>query len=60
VGIRVKEIAQYFKREPMTASLAVRKIENLLQRNADLRGRVEVRELALRKMGKRKYFITIA
>jgi putative transposase len=60
VGTRVKEIAQYFRREPMTVSLGVRKIETLLQRDRDLRQRVEVMELALEKKGKRKYFITIA
>ena len=44
----------------MTVSLGVRKIETLLQRDRDLRQRVEVMELALEKKGKRKYFITIA
>ena len=52
VGTRVKEIAQYFRREPMTVSLGVRKIETLLQRDRDLRQRVEVMELALEKKGR--------
>jgi chromosomal replication initiation ATPase DnaA len=60
VGTRVKEIAQYFRREPMTVSLGVRKIETLLQRDRDLRQRVKVMELTLERKGKRKYFITIA
>jgi len=60
VGTRVKEIAQYFRREPMTVSLGVRKIENLLQGDRDLSRRVEGMELALKRKGKRKYFITIA
>jgi len=44
----------------MTGSLGVRKIENLLQRDRDLRQRMEAIELALKRKGKRKYFITIA
>jgi len=60
VGLRVKEIAQYFRREPMTVSLGIRKIEELLHRDKDLARRVEAMELNLRKKGKKKYFITIA
>ncbi len=59
-GTPVKDIARYFRREPMTVSLGVGKIENLLRRDRDLARRVEVMELALRRKGKRKYFITIA
>jgi len=59
-GLRVKDIGQYFKREPMTVSLGMRKIENLLQRDKDLAGRVEFMEMNLQKRGKKKYFITIA
>ncbi len=44
----------------MTVSLGVRKIEALLQTDKDLGQRVEVMERALRKKGKRKYFIIIA
>ncbi len=29
-GFGVKEIAQHFKREPMTISLGIKKVENLL------------------------------
>jgi hypothetical protein len=58
-GLRVKEIAQYFSREPMTISLGVTKIENLLQTDKDLAGRMDLIEMNLRK-GKKKYFITIA
>ncbi|MBI5967012.1 MAG: hypothetical protein HY882_04020 [Deltaproteobacteria bacterium] len=59
-GCRVKVIAQYFNRESMTISLGVMKIENLLQRDKDLAGKVEAMEINLRKKGKKKYFITIA
>jgi len=44
----------------MTVSLGMRKIENLLQRDKDLAGRVEFMEMNLQKRGKKKYFITIA
>jgi len=46
--------------EQMTVSLGLGKIETLLQRDRNLRQRVEVMGLALGKKGKRKYFITIA
>ncbi|MBM4330177.1 MAG: hypothetical protein FJ117_02950 [Deltaproteobacteria bacterium] len=59
-GMRVKEIGRYFKREPMTISFALRKIENLLQRDRGVAQRVEAMELNLRMRGKKKYFITIA
>jgi len=44
----------------MMLSLGVRKNETLLQTDRHLGQRVEVMDLALRKKGKRKYFITIA
>ncbi len=59
-GFRVKEIAQHFKREPMTISLGVKKVENLLQRDRDFSKRVETMEMNLREKSKKKYFITIA
>ncbi len=58
--MRVKEIGEYFQREPMTISLGVRKIEALLQRDRGLAQRVEAMEEKLRKRGKKKYFITNA
>ena len=59
-GFRVKEIAQHFKREPMTISLGVKKVETLLQRDRDFSNRVEIMEMNLREKSKKKYFITIA
>jgi len=59
-GVRVKEIGRYFKREPMTISFGVRKVENWLLRDRDLARRLEALELALQKRGRKKYFITIA
>ena len=60
VGIGAKEIAQYFRREPMTVSLGMKKMETRLQRDRDLHQRVKVMELTLGRKRKRKYFITIA
>ena len=59
-GIQVKEIGRYFRRESMTISYGVRKVEGLIQRDKGLAQRVEAMELNLRKRGKKKYFITIA
>ena len=59
-GFRVKEIAQHFKREPMTISLGVKKVEKFLQQDKDFFERVETMEMNLRKRSKKKYFITIA
>ncbi len=59
-GVKVKEIGRYFKRESMTISFGVRKIESLLQRERGLAQTMEAMELALQKKGKKKYFITIA
>jgi len=59
-GFRVKEIAQHFKREPMTISLGVKKVEKLLHRDKDFSKRVEIMEMNLKEKSKKKYFITIA
>jgi hypothetical protein len=59
-GFRVKEIAQHFKREPMTISLGVKKVEKLLQQDKDFLKRVEIMEMNLKEKSKKKYFITIA
>ena len=59
-GFRVKDIAQHFKREPMTISLGVIKVEKLLQQDKDFFKRVETMEMNLREKSKKKYFITIA
>jgi len=59
-GFRVKDLAQHFKREPMTISLGVIKVEKLLQQDKDFFKRVEIMEINLREKSKKKYFITIA
>ena len=59
-GFRGKEIAQYFKQEPMTVSLGVKKVEKLLHRDKNIPTRVEIMEKNLREKSKKKYFITIA
>ena len=59
-GFRVKDIAQHFKREPMTISLGVIKVEKLLHRDKDFFKRVEIMEMILREKSEKKYFITIA
>ncbi len=59
-GFQVREIARYFKREPMTMSFGIRKIEQLLQPDKDMARKVAAMEMALKRKGKKKYFITIA
>jgi putative transposase len=59
-GFRVKEIAQHFKREPMTISLGVKKVERLLQEDRDFFKKVEIMEMNLSEKSKKKYFNTIA
>jgi REP element-mobilizing transposase RayT len=57
---RVKDIAQYFHREPMTISLGVRKIEKLIEQDKGFAKVVNLMELNLKGNSKRKYFITNA
>jgi chromosomal replication initiation ATPase DnaA len=59
-GFRVIEVARHFKREPMTISLGVKKVENLLQREKAMAKKVEIMERNLMEKSKKKYFITIA
>jgi chromosomal replication initiation ATPase DnaA len=59
-GLQVKEIARHFHREPMTVSLGVRKIEDLLRQDPEIAQRMDAIEKELSKERKRKYFITIA
>jgi len=59
-GFKVKEIAQHFKREPMTISLGIKKIEKFLQQDKNFLKRVEIMERTLKEKSKKKYFITIA
>jgi hypothetical protein len=59
-GFKVKDIAQHFKREPMTISLGIIKVENLQHRDEDFSKRVKTMEMNLKSKSKKKYFITIA
>jgi len=59
-GFKVKDIAQHFKREPMTISLGIKKVENLHHRDEDFSKRIETMEMTLKAKSKKKYFITIA
>ena len=59
-GLRIKEIARHFNRDPITISLGVQNVENLLQRDRELAKRTEIIEENLRKEGKKKYLVTIA
>ena len=59
-GYSVKDIAQHFRREPMTISQAIIKLEDLIQRDKDLGKTIESIESTLKKKGVKKYLITIA
>ncbi len=59
-GFRVIEVARHFNREPMTISLGVKKVENLLQREKAMAKKVEIMERNLMEKSKKKYLITIA
>ena len=59
-GYLVKDIAQYFGREPMTISRGVIRVEDLLRRDRDLAKRVGLVEKKLVWKRRRKYFITHA
>jgi hypothetical protein len=58
-GFRVKEIIQNLRQGPMTKSLGVKKVENLLQLDKDLAKKVEIMEMNLRDKSKKKYFIQL-
>lgn len=59
-GYLVKDIAEHFRREPMTISQAIIKLERLIQINKDLKKTVESLERNLIKERKKKYLISIA
>ena len=59
-GYLVKDIDQHFRREPMTVSQGIIKLEDLIQRDKDLEKTVESLESTLKKKGRKKYLITIA
>jgi len=59
-GYLVRDIAEHFRREPMTISQAIIKLEDLIQRDKDLKETVDSLESVLKKKGRKKYLITIA
>lgn len=59
-GCLVKDIAEHFRREPMTISQAIIKLEDLIQRDKDLEKTVESLESTLKTKRGKKYIITIA
>jgi len=59
-GYFVKDSAQHFRREPMTISQAIIKLEDLIQRDKDLGKTIQSLESNLKKKGVKKYLITIA
>ena len=59
-GHLVKDVAQHFRRSPMTVSRGVIKFEERLRNDRRLRQRIEMIKGDLIKKGKRKYDITIA
>ena len=59
-GYLVKDVAEHFRREPMTISQAIIKLEYLIQRDEDIEKMVESLESTLKEKGSKKYFITIA
>lgn len=59
-GCLVKDIAEHFRREPMTISQAIIKLENLIQRDKEIEEMVEFIENNLTRGRKKKYDISIA
>jgi putative transposase len=59
-GQLVKDVAQHFRRSPMTVSRGVIKFEESLRNDRRFRQRIEMVKGDLIKKGKRKYDITIA
>lgn len=59
-GHKVVELAQHFQRSPMRMSQAIIEFEKKLHEDENLRKSVEELKKGLMKMGKKKYFITIA
>ena len=58
-GFRVKDIAQHFRREPMTISLGVIKVEALLQQDKYFFKRVEIMERNLKEKSKRNTLLQL-
>jgi hypothetical protein len=54
------EFAWFFRREPMTVSLGVIKIEERFRQDGGMAEQVKIIEGNLKRRAKKKYFITIA
>jgi hypothetical protein len=59
-GYLVKDIAEHFRREPMTMSEAIINVENLLRSDEGLAKKVELMERHLTERRKKKYLISVA
>ena len=59
-GCLVKEIARHFRREPMTISEAIGKVENRIQKDEEFARRIDFIENSLTKRRKKKYLVTVA
>jgi len=59
-GCLVKDIAEHFRREPVTISQAIIKLENLIQKDKKIGRMVKYMERNLIKNKKKKYRITTA
>ena len=59
-GQRVKDIAEHFQRSPMRISQAIIEFENRLRGDDSLRKTTDELKEDLRKLAKKKYFVTIA
>jgi chromosomal replication initiation ATPase DnaA len=59
-GYLVKDIGKHFRREPMTISQGITKVEDLLRREEGLARKIGLIERDLIGKGKKKYFISNA
>ena len=59
-GQRVKDIGEHFQRSPMRISQAIIEFENRLRRDESLGKITKKLKEDLRKLAKKKYFVTIA
>jgi CRISPR/Cas system CSM-associated protein Csm4 (group 5 of RAMP superfamily) len=59
-GQRIKDIAEHFQRSPMRISQAIIEFENRLRGDDSLRKMTDKLKEDLRKLVKKKYFVTIA
>ena len=59
-GYLVKDIAEHFRREPMTMSEAIINVGNLLRSDGGLAKKVELMERHLTERRKKKYLISVA